>query len=132
MICSTSVAYNSFHPYLENLFLYFSPFKDARYLYTLIIGHKSFNMLSILNKLTLQRKLHKFVTKCVLDRKVRTKQQQQKHKNHCWSRELNSGPLASKASAPLCQLRVTIVVKLFNWFDAVGQKVNKQSRICNL
>jgi len=32
------------------------------YLYTLIIGHKSCNMLSILHKLTLQKKLQNFVT----------------------------------------------------------------------
>jgi len=31
------------------------------YLCTLIIGHKSCNMLSILNKLTLQKELHNFV-----------------------------------------------------------------------
>ena len=28
------------------------------------------------------------------------------------------------------QLRVTIVVKLFNLLDAIGRTVNKQSRIC--
>jgi len=33
-------------------------------------------------------------------------------------------------SAPPSQLRVTIVVKLFNCFDATGRNVNKQSRIC--
>ena len=32
------------------------------YLYTLIIGHKSCNMLSILNKLTLKKELQTFVT----------------------------------------------------------------------
>jgi len=32
------------------------------YLYTLIIGHKSCNMLSILNKFTLQKLLQKIVT----------------------------------------------------------------------
>jgi len=35
------------------------------YLYTLIIGHKCYNMLSILNKLTLQNKLQNFETKNV-------------------------------------------------------------------
>jgi len=40
------------------------------YLYTLIIGHKSCNMLSILNKLTLQKKLQKKLTNnVVLDKK---------------------------------------------------------------
>ena len=32
------------------------------YLYTLIIGHKSCNMLSIINKLTLQKELQNFMT----------------------------------------------------------------------
>jgi len=46
------------------------------YLYTLIIGHKSCNMLSILNKLTLQKELQNFVT-ChrVFGQKVKTQQQ---------------------------------------------------------
>ena len=40
------------------------------YLYTLIISHKSCNMLSILNKLTVQKKLQNFVTHNVfLDKK---------------------------------------------------------------
>jgi len=40
------------------------------YLYTLIIGHKSSNMLSVLNKLTLQKEMQNFVTKNVfLDKK---------------------------------------------------------------
>ena len=33
-------------------------------------------------------------------------------------------------SAPPSQLRLSIVVKLFNCFDAMGRNVNKQSRIC--
>jgi len=41
-----------------------------------------------------------------------------KHKNPCWSRELSQGPPAPKAdastSAPLSQLRESIVIKLFN------------------
>jgi len=36
------------------------------YLYTLIIGHKSCNMLSILNELTLQKELQTFVTNNVV------------------------------------------------------------------
>jgi len=40
------------------------------YLYTLIIGHNSVNMLSILNKLTLKKELQNFVTnKVFLDKK---------------------------------------------------------------
>ena len=46
------------------------------YLYTLRIGHKSGNMLSILNKLTLQKELHISVTNNVFfDKKVKTQQQ---------------------------------------------------------
>jgi len=45
------------------------------YLYTLIIGHKSCNMLSILNKLILQKKLQNFVTTNVFGtKKVKTQQ----------------------------------------------------------
>jgi len=45
------------------------------YLYTLIIGHKSCNMLSILNKIIVQKKLQNFVTHNVfLDKKVKTHQ----------------------------------------------------------
>jgi len=51
-------------------------------LYTLIIGHKSCNMLSILNKLTFQKELQNIVTNNVLlDKKVKTKQQQNKKSN---------------------------------------------------
>ena len=42
----------------------------GRFLYTLIIGHKSCNRLSILNKLTLQKELQNVVTNNVfLDQK---------------------------------------------------------------
>jgi len=46
------------------------------YLHALIIGHKSCNMLSILNKLTLQKEWQKCVT-CnrVFGQKVKTQQQ---------------------------------------------------------
>jgi len=61
-------------------------------------------MLSTLNKLTLQKGLHNFVTNNVfLDKKEKTQQQQQnkkiKHKNPCQSREFNLRPLAHKADA---------------------------------
>ena len=47
------------------------------YFYTLIIGHKLCNMLRILNKLILQRRLQNFVTNNVfLEKKVKTQQQQ--------------------------------------------------------
>jgi len=52
------------------------------YLYTLIISHKSSNMLSILNKLTLYKELQTFVTNYVfLNKKVKTQQQQNKKSN---------------------------------------------------
>ena len=52
------------------------------FLYTLIIGHKFCNMLSITNKLTLQKKLHNFVTNNVfLDTKEKSQQQQNKTSN---------------------------------------------------
>ena len=100
------------------------------YLYTLIIGHKSCNMLGILNKLILLKELQTIVINNVfLDKKVKTQQQQQqnkkiKHKNICRSRGLNPGPLAPKADALPLHHRV-------NWeFDAMGRNVNKQSQIC--
>ena len=39
---------------------------QGMYLYTLMIGHKSCNMLSILNALTLQKKLQNCMTSNVL------------------------------------------------------------------
>ena len=45
------------------------------YLYTLIIGDKFCNMLSILNKLTLQKKLQNPVTNNVFWQKVKTQPQ---------------------------------------------------------
>jgi len=50
------------------------------YLYTLTIGHKSCNMLSILNKLTLLKELQTIVTNNVfLDKKVKTTTTKQKN-----------------------------------------------------
>jgi len=72
------------------------------YHYTIIIGHKSCNMLSILNKLTLQKKLENFVTNNVFfDKKVKTTTTKQKikHKNPCRSQEMNLGPLTPKVNA---------------------------------
>ena len=48
------------------------------YLYTLIIGHKSCNILSIQNKLKMQKELQTFVTNNVVffDKKVKTQQSQ--------------------------------------------------------
>ena len=103
----------------------------------LIIGHKSCNMLGLLNKLTLQKKSQNVWTNYVfLNKKVKAQQQNKKikHKNPCRSRELNPEPLTPKADAlrpaPPSQLGVTIVVQLFNCFNAMGQNVSNQSRIC--
>jgi len=70
-------------------------------LYTLIIGHTFCNMLSMLNKLTLNKELQTLVTNNVfLDIKLKTQPQKNiKHKNPCRSRELNPGPIALKADA---------------------------------
>ena len=70
------------------------------YLCSLIIGHKSCNMLSILNKLTLRKELQNFVTNNVFwakNKNTPITKQKIKHKNPCRSRKLNPRPLASKA-----------------------------------
>ena len=72
------------------------------YLYTLIIGHKSCNMLSTLNILTLQKEFQNSVTNNVFwtkSKNTTTTKQKIKHKNPCWSRELSPGHLALKADA---------------------------------
>ena len=73
------------------------------YLFTLIIGHKSCNTLSILNKLTLLKELQYFaIYNVFLEKKSKnttTTIQKIKHKNPCRSRGLNLGPLAPKADA---------------------------------
>jgi len=59
-------------------------------------------MLSILNKLTLRKKLQNFVTNNVFwDKKSKntTTKQKIKHKNLCRSRELNPETFAPKANA---------------------------------
>jgi len=73
------------------------------YLYTLRIGHKSGSVLSMLNKLTLQKELLTFVTNnvCFLQKSKNTTTIKLliKHKNPCGSRGLNPGGLAPKADA---------------------------------
>ena len=67
-------------------------------------------------------------------KKVKTQQQQNKTSNiktlagagH-WTSCTQSGCVTT---APPSQLRVLIVVKQFNCFDAMGRNVNKQSQIC--
>jgi len=95
------------------------------YLYTLIISHKSSNMLRILNKLTLYQELQAFVTNNLyLDKKVKSQQQQNKKsniKNSCWSRGFEPGTSCTQSgcvtTAPPSQLGVSIVVKLLNCFN---------------
>jgi len=83
--------------------------KDVRSvsLYTLIIGHKSRNMVSILNKRKLQKKLQNIVTNNVFWTKNKnTTTTKIKHKNPCRSWELNTGPLAPKSDTLPLHLRV--------------------------
>jgi len=88
-------------------------------------------MPSIINKLSIQKDLQQFVTNNVFLEKSKnttTTKQQIKQKNNCrgryWIRDL----LHPKRMH--YQLRVLIVVKLLNCFDAMGRNVIKQSRIC--
>jgi len=86
------------------------------YLYSLIISHKSCNMLSILNPLTLQKKLQHCVTCVLVQKSKNTTTRKIKHKNPCRPWVLNLEPLALKANAvttPPSQLRVSILGKLF-------------------
>jgi len=96
------------------------------YLYTLIIGQKSCNMLGILNKLTFQKELQNCVTNnVILGQKVKTQQQKNK-KTYKTLPVLGIKPGTSNTQSgcvttvPLSQLKVSIVVKLFNCFDAMG------------
>jgi len=62
-----------------------------------------------------------------------TTKQKIKHKNPYQSRGLNPGPCAQNGcvtTSPPSQLRISISVKLFICFDAIGRNVNKQSRFC--
>jgi len=70
------------------------------YLYTLIVGHKSCNILSILKNV--KKKLQTFVTNnefFLHKSKNTTTKQKIKHKNTWRSWGLNPGPLAPKADA---------------------------------
>ena len=51
------------------------------YLYTLIIGFKYCNILSILNKLTLQKELHNVVTMCFWTKSKDTTTKKSNNKN---------------------------------------------------
>ena len=84
-------------------------FKDAKpvFLY-LLIGHKSCNMLSMLNKLTLQKELqipsNVFMTK---NKNTKTTKQKSKHNKPCRNRELNTGPLEPKRMRYQCSTEST-------------------------
>ena len=68
------------------------------YFYTLLISHKSSNMLRILNKLTLYKELQTFVTNNVfLDKKVKTQQKTTK-KTHT-NPGIEPGTSCTKADA---------------------------------
>ena len=90
------------------------------YLYTVIIGHKSCNILSILNKLTLLKVLHNYVTHNTKKSNIKTEP------------EIEPGTSCTQSGcvtiAPPSQLKVSIEVKPFNCFDAIGRNVNKQSQ----
>jgi len=88
------------------------------FVYTLTIGHKSCNMLSIQNKLTLQKEIQTFVT------------------NNMFLNPLPESGIELRTSctqsecvttAPPSQLNVSIVVKPFNCIDTMRRNVNKQS-----
>jgi len=78
-------------------------------------------VISILNKLTLQKKLQHSVTNNVLDNKV-------KHKMGI-EPGTSRNQIGCVTTAPPGQLRVMIVIKLFNCFEALVQNINKQRRI---
>jgi len=81
------------------------------YLHTLKIGQKYCNMLSILDKLTLQKKLQNLVTNNVFWTKsintTTTKQKKSNIKTLCRGRELNPGPLAPKRMRYRCTTEST-------------------------
>jgi len=83
----------------------------GQYLYTLIIGHKSCNILSILCKLTLQKKLQNVVTNSVFWTKgktTKTRKQIIKYKKTLPKREIDPGTSLTQSgcvtSAPPSQL----------------------------
>ena len=110
------------------------------YLYTLIIGHKSCNKYT--KKINIAKEFTKFCEKqyVVFGQKVKHKQIIKKNK-----KKTNKQPLPEPSIKPRTSctqsgcittatpslLRVSFVVKLFNWLYAMGRNVNKQSRICD-
>jgi len=77
--------------------------------------------------------LQTFVTNNVFfDKKVKT--QQQNKKSNIKTLGIEPGTSCTQSgcvtTAPPSQLRLSIVVKPFNYFDAMGRNVNKQIKIC--
>jgi len=104
------------------------------YLYTLIIGHKLFYMLSIRNEVTLQKELQ-IMCSGQTGNTTTTIKHKIKQRNPCLRRELNSGPLESEADVLPLEPRVNLKHRLLsnyiiNCFNAMGRNVNKQIRIC--
>ena len=90
----------------------------------------------ILNKLTLQKELQNVVQLMCFGQKGKnstTTKQKIKIKTLTTAGNRTRDilhPKRMRYHCPANQLRVSIVVKLFNCFDAMGRNVNKQSRIC--
>jgi len=90
-------------------------------------------MLRILNKITLQKKLQNFATNNVfLDKKSKkTTATKQNKSNIKPLAELGIKTGTSRTqsgrvtSAPPSQLRITIIVKLFNYFNAMDRSVKQ-------
>ena len=107
------------------------------YLYTLTISHKSCNMLNILNNSNFKRNCN-FLWQIMCFWTKTKKRNNNKTKNQTYKPLLELGiepgtfctQCGCVTTAPPSQLKVSIVVRLFNCFDAMGQTVNKQSRIC--
>jgi len=93
------------------------------YLYTLIISHKLCKMLSILNKLRLQKDLQNIVTIVCLwtkSKNTTTTKQKFKHKNPCRRRELNPEPLAPTADALLLHHPINRAYRLLTSYLTVS------------
>jgi len=94
----------------------------GRYFYILIIGKKSNIMLSISNKLILQKELHNNV---FLDKKRVKTQQQQNKKSNIKNHKGALGTSCTQRGCLTTALHVSIVVRLFNCCDPMGRNVNK-------
>jgi len=98
------------------------------YFYTHVIGQKSCNMLSILNKITLHKELPNCLTNNIFGQKKPKTQQQNKKSNIKRSPEpeIEPGTFSTHSgcitTAPPSQLRGANAVNLFNCFDAMGKQ----------